>query len=114
MPAYYLQRANEQFWDAVDEFTYKNWSKAVRDDDSQQYNGNGVLVSETGVICRTVVPFTANDIAHIARFTGAGREVLTPNYTMPGGIVREPVYVKMKMRTKTVLRDIKNAKSFKG
>ncbi len=111
---FYLQVADEPHWELVDEFTFQHWEKA-RDttDGKRRYNGNGVSHSKEGISIRCVAPLTADDIARIARFTNAGHNLINVNYSMPGGIVREPDFIPMILRSKPVLREVKSGKSWR-
>ena len=81
------------FWEQVDEYTFKNWKQAMNEKgDGQRYSGNRIVKSGAEVEFTATTKLTPRDFAFIARFTGAGAD-LSPNLTIPGGIVREPEFV---------------------
>jgi len=103
--SYFLQTP-AGYWEGVDEFIFVNWKFARLDDDQPRYNGNRVTKGEDGKVSVELVgTVTPKELALIARMTGAGPD-LSPNMTIPGGIVRDPEFVILRKGNQTILKKV--------
>lgn len=113
MTEYYLQLADKSHWEKVDEFVYKNWEKAVAEDQqSPRYNGNVLIMSDGGITSNIPTAITPKDFALIARFTGAGPAYVNGNIQEMNGLTKEPEFVRLRLRKKLVARDIANSSCY--
>ena len=105
MSEFWLQRADKSHWEKVDEFTFVNWQNALicQGEDKPRYNGNRVSRSAEGVHI-SCVNLTNKDYAIIARFL-AITEKDCP-FSVPGGFVKSPDFIKFKRGKGVVLREI--------
>jgi hypothetical protein len=105
---YYLKLTSGEGWDEVDEFTFKNWDKAILEDGNKRYSGNWIT-EEAGVISLDCCQLTKKDLGQICRIL----DIEAEKGSTPNGWCHEPGYVKFHIRGGLVLRDIKQGINYK-
>jgi hypothetical protein len=99
---YFLQRPDD-IWEKVDDFTFKNWEKAVTADDTKRYNGNRVLRTPEGRLSVITEAMTPKDFGTLLRFLGISHNDSPPS--VPGGFLRSPEFVKFRRGSQILLHE---------
>lgn len=102
---YYCQRNGDKgiVWEKVDEFTFNNHHRCfiiINGNEIARYTGNRISKTPTGEITLDFKEaLTSHSLGNVARFL----EIKIPQTTIPGGFLREPEFIEMKLRNKNTV-----------
>ena len=103
---YLLQLNGGRQWEEVDEVVFAQWQHATEDkDDTPRYSGCRLTIGDSGEVTIQGT-FAPEDFVLIARLTGCPGQNITPQLSLPGGIVLTPAYVPIVKKAKRVVRQV--------
>lgn len=105
---YYLIQRNtdekNRHWEEVDEYVFKNYTKAITSDGGKRYTNNRAVRTDDGRFQIIADDLSVAELAYLARFAGITSNDLGVN--VPGGFIRTVESVKFKIANSNIIHEI--------
>ncbi len=104
---YLVQRNTDEknrHWEEVDEYVFKNYSKAITSDGEKRYTNNRAVRGDNGRLQIIADDLSAIELSYLARFVGITSNELGVN--VPGGFIRTVESVKFKIANSNIIHEI--------